>query len=259
MLIKLNVGPGKTWSHPGWKTLDVAPDADFVCDLRASPRLPLPSHSASVIFSSHVIEHLPDEAVISLFREAHRVLAYRGIFRVTCPDIEKAIQQYRKGDCDPYREVVSKPAADAPSHHRLLNVLASFRAPRYRGKRNTPRAYVGGPFATKAVVREKVDTLSLEELVRWAVSLIPENATYRAHINGHWPAKVMRMLREAGFADVYISKYRKSRNLELRDEAFDNRPHISLFVEARAVGPKKRIADLGWRVLCLFSGPPRRS
>lgn len=260
--IKLNIGPGRSWSKANWQTLDFYnTDADYLSDLRGSPRLPLPTHSVRMVFSSHVIEHLSDEAVTSLFREVYRVLQYGGTFRVSCPDAARAVKQYRKGDCDPNREAVSRDALDAPSHLRLLNVLASFRAARYRGKTSRGRAfYSGGPFASERAVRRHVKVDSLDQLGKWAVSLIPEDATYKGHINAHWPAKVVQMLRSAGFRTVYVSRFRRSRVRELRGPAFDNRPTISLFVEAQASGwPKflqRVLRAIGRRLRHLW---PRRA
>lgn len=238
---KVNIGPGPNWSRAGWHTLDFYQStADFHCDLRESPRLPFRSCTLKTVFCSHVIEHLSDDAVRSLFEEVHRALKYDGVARFSCPDAERAIVQYRAGRCDAAREVVSRAARNAPSHLRLLNVFASFRAPEYQGIKNTPEGYSGGPIVSEEEIRQKVDQLSLEDLTKWVVGLIPDNATYRAHINAHWEAKVVAMLKEAGFSDVYVSKHRQSRRKELRDPSFDNRPRISLFVEARAGGAKKR-------------------
>jgi SAM-dependent methyltransferase len=256
---KLNIGPGKTWARDGWETLDYYhPHATYACDLRESPRLPLPSDSVELVFCSHVIEHLSDEAVLSLFREVARVLRYGGAFRVSCPDAEKAVAQFKRGNCDPRREIVTPAAQDVPSHLRLLNILASFRARKYRGRTNTRRGYSGGPVASKDTVSSHVAADSLEELGRWAVSLIPAYATYRAHINAHWPAKVERMLKEAGFTLVYRSKFRQSSVRELRGKAFDNRPNLSLFYEARVLTLPKLLGsvwlNLGHRALGIVRG-----
>lgn len=247
---KLNIGPGPNFDLPGWGTLDFYnQDADFHADLRESPRLPFHAHQLKTVFCSHVIEHLEDQAVQSLFKEVHRTLQYGGVARFSCPDAERAIAQYRAGRCDPDAEVISRAARKAPSHLRLLNVLASFKAPDYLGQTNTRHGYTGGPIASEEEVRRRVDESSLEELGKWAVSLIPENATYRAHINAHWGEKLVAMLHEAGFSEAYVSRFRRSKQKELRGEAFDNRPGISLFVEARAGGPRKywAVRAAGWR------------
>ncbi|MBM3461604.1 MAG: class I SAM-dependent methyltransferase [Armatimonadetes bacterium] len=51
--------------------------------------LAFPSESMDVIFTEHVIEHVPFEGALHFFAEAHRVLRPGGVFRVVCPTFEK--------------------------------------------------------------------------------------------------------------------------------------------------------------------------
>jgi len=63
---------------------------DLWLDLRN--RLPFPDGSVSLVYSSHVIEHLyPDEA-LSLLREIHRVLRDDGVARIAAPSMEFAAE-----------------------------------------------------------------------------------------------------------------------------------------------------------------------
>lgn len=256
---KLNIGPGRNFRVPGWTTLDhYLAKADIKLDLRVSPRIPLPENSTSKVFCSHVIEHLEDDAVASLFRESYRILRADGYLRVSCPNVAKAVEQHRMGLCDPEAEVLTSTMREAPSHLRLLNVIASFRAPEYRGIRNANQdtEYSGGPHAEAREIEEKLSSLPLGEFASWVHSLIPADATYRAHINAFWPEKVVSMLRAAGFREVRLSAFRESADEELRGSAFDNRPGISLFVEARPRGLGKAFAGeiryLGQSVFRVF-------
>jgi predicted SAM-dependent methyltransferase len=62
----------------------------------AAKRLPLPSASVDVLYSSHMIEHL-DRAEATLFlKEARRVLRSGGIIRLVVPDLRKQVMQYIK-------------------------------------------------------------------------------------------------------------------------------------------------------------------
>lgn len=233
---RLNIGAGPRWTKPGWTTLDhYRGEADITCDLRASPRLPIASHTLTKVYCSHLIEHLKDDAALNLLSETHRVLEYGGIARFSCPDLEKAIAQFQGGICDPRGEVISKPMKHAESHLRLLNVVASFRAPAYRGIVNTKGGeYSGGPIADLAEVKKRLGRHRLQEFADWVHGMIPADATYVAHINAFWPAKLQAFFRRAGFEDVRTSRFRESGSRELRGVEFDNRPQISLFVEARA-------------------------
>ena len=63
--------------------------------------LPLPDHSADVIYTSHMLEHLPKEKLPGFFREVIRVLKPEGFFRIAMPDTRILIEQYEQnGDCD---------------------------------------------------------------------------------------------------------------------------------------------------------------
>lgn len=238
---KINIGPGPRWAKPGWKTLDFYnQQADLLCDLRTNPRLPLASASTQKIYCSHVIEHLTDSAVLNLFRESRRILKHNGIARFACPDLEKAIAQHKAGRCDPNAEIITRTLRSAPSHLRLLNVVASFKSPEYRGTVNTRSGeYSGGPFAEEAEVHKRLRSQDLQSFADWVQSLVPEDAFYRAHINAFWAEKLSSLLSEAGFTHIRISRYRCSSDAELRGSCFDNRPQLSLFAEVRATGKKK--------------------
>jgi SAM-dependent methyltransferase len=56
--------------------------------------LPFPDGSASVIYASHVLEHLYFEEGKRLIREAFRVLDAGGILRVVVPDLNTIVQEY---------------------------------------------------------------------------------------------------------------------------------------------------------------------
>lgn len=63
---------------------------DVWLDLR-NP-LPFPTASASLVYSSHALEHLyPDEA-LSLLREIHRILVAGGVARIAVPSMEHAFE-----------------------------------------------------------------------------------------------------------------------------------------------------------------------
>lgn len=255
--LKLNIGPGAHWRRAGWLRLDhYVEGADIRLDLREGKPIPLPSHSVLKIFTSHVIEHLDDRAVDVLFRECYRILRYGGILRVSCPDVEKAVLQHRLGMCDPNNEVVTRTMVRARSHHKLLNVIASFEAPAYHGIRNCrgDTVYAGGPLASEQEVEERLGKYPLGEFAAWVHSLIPGDTTYRAHINAWWPERVLDALRRAGFRDARISGFRGSSDAELREPAFDNRPTLSLFAEATATGPVKWGATAGRVAVAVLSG-----
>jgi SAM-dependent methyltransferase len=68
-------------------------------------RTPLPFHNASssIVYSSHLLEHLYFEEGQRLIRETYRVLADGGIVRIIVPDLGSIVQEYLGGH--PFGEV----------------------------------------------------------------------------------------------------------------------------------------------------------
>lgn len=64
----------------------------LLLDLRK--KLPFSEKSVSVIYSSHLIEHLSYKQALDLISECYRVLQSGGILRVVTPDLGKAIEGY---------------------------------------------------------------------------------------------------------------------------------------------------------------------
>jgi predicted SAM-dependent methyltransferase len=70
-----------------------------------SKRIPLPSESVAVLYSSHMIEHLDRIEAKMFLEEARRVLAPGGIIRLAVPDLARLVKQYlENGDADAFIE-----------------------------------------------------------------------------------------------------------------------------------------------------------
>ena len=225
----LNIGAGK-FMKPGWDVVDWYINdkyIDYKVILLEKTSLPIEDNKYSYVFTSHLIEHLSDEADENLFKEVYRIMKKGGIFRISCPDGEKAINAYKNGDKEFFflDEIVLKGHS---AERRLLNFFASFKCKNY----GEAPDYIGGPIVDDETVKEKVKELSMEDFVKWCVSQIPKEAYYVAHINGHTFKKVSEMLKKAGFKDIKKSSYKKSRVRQMRGKMFDNRPNSSLYVEA---------------------------
>lgn len=105
---------------------------------------------------------------------------------------------------------------------KLVNFFASF----------AKNDYSGGPIIPTEKIRDKLKSLDKYEFLSWCVSQIPEDATYKAHVNGYDYKKLRRVLSSVGFSKIIKSDYRRSIVPILRDKDFDNRPVVSLYVEA---------------------------
>jgi predicted SAM-dependent methyltransferase len=76
-----------------WVNVDFEPPADVLVDLRFG--LPVPDGSVDAIYSEHLVEHLPLDAGVAMFREWRRAVAPSGVIRVATPDLELLITDYR--------------------------------------------------------------------------------------------------------------------------------------------------------------------
>ena len=85
--VKVHLGPGQKNYIAGWINVDAnlfTARIDVWADL-ANP-LPFRDGSVDAFYSHHVIEHLPDPAISSLFHEMHRCLKPGGVIRIGGPD-----------------------------------------------------------------------------------------------------------------------------------------------------------------------------
>ncbi|MBI4307241.1 MAG: methyltransferase domain-containing protein [Chloroflexi bacterium] len=89
---------------PLWDYINVdnlSPRADVRLDARALTTFA--DNTASEIYTSHMIEHLPRKDVIKALREWYRVLRPGGRLIIRCPNFEIATQAFLEGD-EAYRE-----------------------------------------------------------------------------------------------------------------------------------------------------------
>lgn len=57
--------------------------------------LPVPPGSASLLYCSHVLEHLALDELRTSLRNSRRLLAQGGVFRIVLPDLEALINAYK--------------------------------------------------------------------------------------------------------------------------------------------------------------------
>lgn len=82
--IKLNLGSGNVRGRDGYVTLDANP-AHHPHIVATVPPIPLPDACCATVYSSHFLEHLTDDLVVELMREAWRVLVPGGTFEARVP------------------------------------------------------------------------------------------------------------------------------------------------------------------------------
>lgn len=240
-----NVGAGD-FSHPYWTSIDFKSDwygnRDDVVhhDLMSLGPLPIEDGSAKIIYTSHTVEHVSDEAVQVLFNEAYRALEPGGIMRVTTgPDAETDYRALKNNDHHwfywnkwydtpgTYEDRLHRPASGEPLAEQWLYHVATKLSPNcidpHPNKMHEPEIL--------ATLEEKGLEGALDHFTS-LVSFDPQRPGN--HISWWSHAKVEKFLRNAGFQTVYRSGYQQSASpIMRRSEQFDStHPQISLYVEA---------------------------
>lgn len=101
----LNVGGG-TFVREDWRVLDYYSEwydydeifIDYDVNLERCNRWPIENNLFDLIFSSHTLEHLSDEAVKDVLSEMKRTLRPGGRIRLNVPDVDIAEEKYNNGD-----------------------------------------------------------------------------------------------------------------------------------------------------------------
>ena len=226
------------WIHIDWR------DADYTVNLVQNPILPFKDNSQRLIYSAHLIEHLPEATLKTLLHETHRVLKRGGRIRIECPDAEKLTDLYRRSDqhmLDHFREFRRKIIVEhlgmgekyLDDHLSLLGEISNYLLP-------------GAPhhipiYATREEFDAQFQSLDLDRFAEWCFSLqTPEQRKSGGHQNILYHSKLKRLLEEAGFAEVIAADFDFTTipELKLNDSsrlAVKTRPHrrfYSLYIEA---------------------------
>jgi predicted SAM-dependent methyltransferase len=242
-----NVGAG-LFSHPYWINIDHDSDhyrfvqlSSFLSyNLMKLEPFPLEDNSAEIFYTSHTIEHVSNEAVFNLVKEAYRVLKPGGCIRLTTPDAQLEYEAYKRNDLSFWYWVVDYvrpgtwekqykvPLSEASIHQLFLHHFASQLCE--IATDDTPqKKYTDGE------IIEILSTHTMEDALDFFTSQCKYNLDHPGnHINWWTYEKLSSFLRRAGFQVCYKSGYGQSlfpplRNITLFDKTH---PKITLYVEA---------------------------
>lgn len=214
---------------------------DIIFDLLSLNFLPIEDESARIIYSSHTIEHINDEATQNLFNEAYRILKSGGCFRVTCPNTDLDYRAWRDNDRHfftfAYKDdnqtagkiTLTKPFKEATIGELFLWHIAA----------STSHLHPDGSHKqfTDYELKKLFSEFSYEDALDYITSHCPLDIQKKYpgnHINWFNPKKIKKMLNKAGFNNIHRSGYAQSFCPPLRNTYyFDNtKPHFSLYMEA---------------------------
>ena len=240
----VDVGGGLRYKRY-WKVLDFHSEwyshyeryIDYDFDLISKERLPFEDDSVKLFYSEHTFEHVTDEAVQRTLDETYRCLKKGGGIRVVVPDIDLAYQAYANQDIEFFHSLWEE-------HEDLYNEICIEKLFLH---------YFAGYIESRVnpkKMRQDFDTMSksqfldsyskqIEKLLETDPSLRMKFTGY--HMNWFDYIKLERMLRQAGFEEIYESTPKGSRFKEMIGEQFDTRPSWSLHVEAIKHGSYGRI------------------
>jgi predicted SAM-dependent methyltransferase len=102
-----NFGSGD-WRHRYWTNVDYNSAyyrygrslIDIRWDIASGEPVKIESNSAELVYCSHTVEHLLDEHVDHMLREAHRVLKTGGVIRITTPNAALLYWAYKRRDAN---------------------------------------------------------------------------------------------------------------------------------------------------------------
>lgn len=225
----VNLGSG-IFNHPYWTCVDIAEanenmyphgfPKDYI-DLNFSdPKFVLPFNNSSIkaFYCSHCIEHINTKSIQRLFDEVYRSLDREGIIRITCPDINLALNALKNND---------KYFFDPENKNKDKNIFELF----FNEWVDPICKYHGNVEYLQKGIRDKLlfEESFLENLFE---------PKYKKSLNGHInflnENKIKLLLTQSGFKKIFFKRYNQSNNPIFLDlKFFDvNYYNLSLYVEA---------------------------
>jgi predicted SAM-dependent methyltransferase len=216
--------------HPCWTNVDVDRSwkrstlypkgvefnlkKDIAHDLLSLKPIPVVTRSMELVHSRLAIEHITDEAARIMFEEVHRMLKDGGLFRVVAPNIDLDYNAYLLNDLNFFDWFPE----NTPIEQRFIYHFAA----------TVSEIFPDGDDERVSVqqFRDLLNTMSLPDALNYCTarcSIDLQKKHRHNHMNWWNPAKLERMLTEAGFTSVYLSAAGQSRSPVLRNPAhFDN-------------------------------------
>ncbi len=232
--ININIGAGD-WSCKGWINLDHSSGwysgyqrkTKYIeYDIRKD-RLPFEDASVDSIYCSHVVEHIENEYVDLLFNECFRVLKKGGILRVACPDAEFLwnVTKVGKSYWGWRRKWCKDNNLDYNNLRPVDLLIREIATPKMKGY----------GYAYSFDYEEDFNKMKMEDFLYKMTSGLEFNEKRVGdHINFWTYNKMENVMREAGFNQIWRSKYLGSISASMRRRSyFDSTyPCMSLYVEA---------------------------
>jgi len=239
---KYNIGAG-LFRKDGWTNIDnpckwykkTVDKKAISYDLLSLDPLPIETETADIIYCSHVIEHVTDEAVENMVKESYRALKPGGVLRITAPDIDLDVAAYKSNNVVHF-DIFSKkiglmtkrPLGGASIEQKFLWHFAA----------NASELHAEG--AKKRIsdneFKELMSNVSIGHVLDYCTNMVDmkKQKLYPGNHCNWWNyQKLSFLVFRAGFSKVYHSDAKQSVVSEMRGKKFDSTlPEISFFLEA---------------------------
>ena len=218
--------------NPLYFTIDVD-DADSIIIFEGKNAiLPINTDEAAILYTSHNLEHLTDDAANKFFAEAYRCLKPGGELLIEVPDCEHLYKEYLTGNWDKLnlerhkglsyhnnfrlsteeRNLIKRLQGEEMfnmtemKHVTLLNVLSSYRSPAYTG--------IGGTVVvSKNKFNSAIKDLTMDNFFTWCLRLKSiEQQESGGHSSNWYPDRLLNILNKKGFK-ASLRGYREGKTL----------------------------------------------
>lgn len=223
----VNLGSGK-FNYPFWKCVDAYSkhyypngfpknyyDVNFNDN---SFELPFLDKSVDIFYNSHCIEHLPNKSVKKLLNEAFKKLKNNGLIRITCPNIDLAIEALKNNN---------RFFFDISNKHKELDIYELY----FQEWQDPLHENFNNFELLKKFLKSDLGESELDELFKFK-----NIDKVNGHINWMNEDKVIKFLIEAGFdkKNIFVRHVSQSKSeLFLDNTVFEkNYSNMSLYIEA---------------------------
>lgn len=211
---KLNIGSGRR-SWLGWICLDEIEHPN-VQTVRFSKEtsFPVKSNSIKLAYSSHALEHLEDDVVHQVLKEAYRCLAPNGVLVLKLPDFEWFLEQYRaqnksfmngKG-IESITWTWKSYEVEDTVENRVAMMFCGYWNRQYgehfkREILNTTKAYHGPPKVESDELEQLLSVGTPREITRKLKNIVAKDPDFHAfnHCNSWTVDDLQNLLRTCGF------------------------------------------------------------
>lgn len=224
----VNIG-GAHFFKRHWGVLDYTGDrysfilgtVDWEHNLASFEPLPFEGDTIQFFYSSHCLEHIPEQYIKHIFNELWRCLRHGGAVHITVPDFDAGYDALGRRDEAFFEKIMKYDSLEATFVH-----------------------YFGAEYMVDKITTEEIwenyNSLSKADFAAFVTPPTPDKwqAIHQLHVTWFNFEKMASMLKAAGFESIERIKPGESKYPEMRGSSmgwgFDHRNHIqSFFIEAQ--------------------------